>query len=144
MKVVMHLIFHEHKQTVKSRLINFQIKQSYKITALTHLQLFGLNSRNLTNCQVLVPNTPNPNPGDGSGADTKITRLQADQWINGAVIVFNRRPRRLGERVYGSWHDSRGVRAGSHNLTCGQGDISDGDMDIFMVQSQTMNGEWRY
>ena len=29
-------------------------------------------------------------------------------------------------------------------LTCGQGDISDGDMDIFMVQSQTMNGEWRY
>ena len=100
MKVVMHLIFHEHKQTVKSRLINFQIKQSYKITALTHLQLFGLNSRNLTNCQVLVPNTPNPNPGDGSGANTKITRLQAGQWINGAVIVFHRRPRRLGEREY--------------------------------------------
>ena len=27
-------------------------------------------------------------------------------------------------------------------LTCGQGDISDGDMDIFIGQSQTMNGEW--
>ena len=74
MKVVMHLIFHEHKQTVKSRLINFQIKQSYKITAL------ALTIDTFTFIRIKFKKLDKLSPIQrtqiqGSGADTKITIL---------------------------------------------------------------------
>ena len=47
-----------------------------------------------------------------------------------------------GERIFmGVGHERRGVRV-EWGLTCGQGETSDGDIYIFMVQqSQTMNEE---
>ena len=42
MKVLMHLIFHEHKQEAEIKTHQVLIKQSNKITALTHSLLFIL------------------------------------------------------------------------------------------------------